>query len=133
MKIQMVAAMLCFALLSPRLYGETFVQADVSSRLVLAYRANPDAVQRFLPAPWRLNPLAQARIKGQTCSSCSSIGLSIWMRMANLFPVGPIVNLVIAAPATNLPPVSLVHSPFESLRRTARQSPGRIRSRSSRP
>jgi len=38
-------------------WGEKHVQSTLDSRLVLAFRANPAEVQRWLPAPWVIQPV----------------------------------------------------------------------------
>jgi hypothetical protein len=38
--------------------AETLVQQNVDTRVVLAFRVGQEALQRFLPAPWRVDPVA---------------------------------------------------------------------------
>jgi hypothetical protein len=40
-------------------WGEKHVQSTLDSRLVLAFKANPVEVQRWLPAPWVIQPANQ--------------------------------------------------------------------------
>ncbi len=45
-------------------FGETFVQATVETRVVLAYRVDAKAIQQTLPSPWKLNPIAKGPLQG---------------------------------------------------------------------
>jgi hypothetical protein len=45
-------------------WSEKHVQSTLESRLVLAFRANPAEVQRWLPAPWVIQPDASGSSKG---------------------------------------------------------------------
>ena len=44
-------------------WGEKHVQSTLDSRLVLAFKANPAEVQRWLPAPWVIQPVASGPSK----------------------------------------------------------------------
>ncbi|HXM81481.1 MAG TPA: hypothetical protein VN929_06105 [Burkholderiales bacterium] len=44
-------------------WSEKHVQSTLDSRLVLAFKANPVEVQRWLPAPWVINPVASGPSK----------------------------------------------------------------------
>ena len=45
-------------------FGETFVQATVESRVMLAFRANAGAIQQLIPSPWQLNTVAKGPMQG---------------------------------------------------------------------
>lgn len=60
---------LCFAsvwlvVFSSAGYGESYVGANVDSRVVLAFHANAAAIQQLLPTPWRLNPVGKGPMQG---------------------------------------------------------------------
>src|SRR5262249_18389674 len=38
--------------------AETMVQQNVDTRVVLAFRVNPAALQKWLPTPWQIAPIA---------------------------------------------------------------------------
>jgi hypothetical protein len=44
-------------------WGEKHVQSTLDSRIVLAFKANPAEVQRWLPAPWQVAPVASGASK----------------------------------------------------------------------
>ena len=44
--------------------GETFVQATVESRVMLAFHANAGAIQHLIPSPWQLNTVAKGPMQG---------------------------------------------------------------------
>jgi hypothetical protein len=44
-------------------WGEKHVQSTLDSRIVLAFKANPAEVQRWLPAPWQIAPVASGASK----------------------------------------------------------------------
>ena len=44
-------------------WGEKHVQSTLDSRLALAFKANPAEVQRWLPAPWQIAPVASGASK----------------------------------------------------------------------
>ncbi len=44
--------------------GETFVQATVESRVMLAFHANAAIVQQFVPPPWKLQPVPKGPMQG---------------------------------------------------------------------
>src|SRR5690242_20201336 len=39
-------------------WAETMVQQNVDTRVVLAFRVNPAALQKWLPTPWQIAPIA---------------------------------------------------------------------------
>jgi hypothetical protein len=55
-----LVASLCVGsvLLTARGWAETMVQQNVDTRVVLAFRVNPAALQKWLPAPWQIAPIA---------------------------------------------------------------------------
>ena len=44
-------------------WGEKHVQSTLDSRLILAFKSNPAEVQRWLPAPWVIDPVASGPSK----------------------------------------------------------------------
>jgi hypothetical protein len=44
-------------------WGEQHVQSTLDSRIVLAFKANPAEVQKWLPAPWQIAPVASGASK----------------------------------------------------------------------
>jgi len=48
--------------------AETLIQSTLDSRIALAFRANAAEIQRWLPAPWQVNPVAAGPSKDANLS-----------------------------------------------------------------
>jgi hypothetical protein len=59
-----ITLVLLFALLTTVVYAETPVTSSVESRLYLAFQVQESEVQKWLPAPWQLNPVPAGPSKG---------------------------------------------------------------------
>jgi hypothetical protein len=55
--------LLVAALAAAPAWGEKHVQSTLDSQIVLAFRANPAEVQKWLPAPWQVAPVASGASK----------------------------------------------------------------------
>jgi sugar lactone lactonase YvrE len=75
------------------------VQSNADQRLVLALRANAEAVQRALPAPWRLEPVAAGPARGATLSLIFIERLVAQDAQGRPDPAGVERSLVVTVPA----------------------------------
>jgi hypothetical protein len=82
-------------------WGEKHVQSTLDSRLILAFKANAAEVQRWLPAPWVINPVASGPSKD------ANVTLTFLERLLDQGPDGKPAeiptyrNVVVGIPARN--------------------------------
>jgi len=82
--VLLTVAMLCLATFSPTggVWAETLVGSNADNRLTVALAVRSEAVQAWLPAPWRVEPLSKGPFKGY------NLGIVFIDRLLNQGPAG---------------------------------------------